>query len=85
MRLDYHSTREQLRRDADRQAALVATGFRVIRHSGSDIFRNPERVVSRTLTEFAGQGWKPPSASLWVNNATLLRALAGLRQQSEGM
>jgi very-short-patch-repair endonuclease len=79
----YHTEREQTRRDAARQAALVATGFHVIRFTGAEIFRDPERVVKRTLLEFAGHGWKAATAAKWVSNANLLRALAELRAAAE--
>lgn len=83
--LDYHSTREQVRRDAARQESLIGTGFHVIRHTGSEIFRDPHRVASRTLEGFADHGWKPPTAARWVNNGVLLQALAELRAQAESI
>jgi very-short-patch-repair endonuclease len=68
----FHSTREQVRRDVGRQAALVNTGFRVIRFTGSQIYSTPEVTIHTTIAAF---GWKTQS----VGDLTHLRgALAEL-------
>jgi very-short-patch-repair endonuclease len=76
----FHSEREQRRRDAARQRALSNCGFKIIRFSGSELFRNPRNVAERTLAEFASHGWPTALAGMMVNNRLLRDALDELRR-----
>lgn len=71
----FHSAREQRRRDDARQAALANCGFKVIRFTGSELFRQPQRVASRTLAEFAKHGWLPKLVDAMVSDRLLRTAL----------
>lgn len=51
---DFHSTREQLRRDERRQQALVGTGFAVARFRGVEIYNEPVAVITKILRLFPG-------------------------------
>ncbi len=78
--VDFHSTREQMRRDESRQRVLHNTGFQVIRFSGSEIHREPQMVITRTLAQFKRQGWNPDHCPKWVNDREFLWVLAQLRE-----
>jgi very-short-patch-repair endonuclease len=46
---DYHKTREQRTRDAERDRWLGARGIRVVRFTGSEVHANPEKCVRELL------------------------------------
>jgi very-short-patch-repair endonuclease len=46
---DYHSSKEQLRRDKKRERDLARHGWRVIRYTGSDIYANPAYCFKEVL------------------------------------
>jgi very-short-patch-repair endonuclease len=77
---DFHSAREQRRRDEARQRALHNTGFKVIRFWGSEIHREPQRVITNTLAQFQRQGWNPDHCPKWVNDREFLSVLAQFRE-----
>jgi very-short-patch-repair endonuclease len=46
---DYHKTKEQRRKDAERDRWLGARGIRVVRFTGSEVHADPERCVRELL------------------------------------
>lgn len=80
--LEYHSTREQLHRDEQRQKALQQSGFKVIRFAGKTLFGDPESVVAITLSQFTQHGWPPSAAQHFVSNSRLRAALSELRSKA---
>jgi very-short-patch-repair endonuclease len=74
---DFHSEPKQIKYDQTRQNVLANTGFTVVRHTGSEIFSNPQQVIAKTLKPFANLGWKPDDAEN-VDNRILKQALNDL-------
>lgn len=77
--VEYHATPDRRAYDDIRQQALVATGFRIIRHTGAAIYANPHRVIDRTIRAL---GWQPGDWS-WINNETMQQAFDELRTMAE--
>ncbi len=77
---DYHSGREQMRRDAHRQSCLEATGFKVIRFDGGMIYREPQTIVRRSLEPFAG--FDAPARARGVDGGMLRKAFWELKRWS---
>ena len=80
---DFHSAREQRRRDAARQAALHGTGFQVIRFAGSKIHREPQPVIAETIDEFAQHGWNRREVPLYVDDEQFRYVLGEFRKLGE--
>jgi very-short-patch-repair endonuclease len=76
----YHSSREQMRRDIRRQAALRATGFHIVRFTGSEIYSAPESSIGATIRAFAAHGWDARPVPGQLQSQSLRRALAELFQ-----
>lgn len=74
----YHETREQQRRDAHRQATLQRTGFRVIRFTGTELYREPRVVLRRSLEQFSG--FNARLAARLLNERTLKHAFLELKR-----
>lgn len=70
----YHSAEEDVLRDEARERELRATGFRIVRHTGREIFRDPVEVVNRTMSALSTHGWNKYEGYM-INTATLCRAL----------
>ena len=82
---DFHSEREQRRRDAARQQMLRDTGFRVVRFPGSKIHREPQAVIAETIDAFARHGWDRSEVPQYVDDEQFLRhVLADFRKLGEG-
>jgi hypothetical protein len=58
---EYHSTKEQLERDAIRQRYLTRAGFAVIRFTGREISRNPAACVSEVSTIYKERIQRTPA------------------------
>jgi very-short-patch-repair endonuclease len=80
---DFHSAREQRRRDAARQAVLHETGFQIIRFAGSKIHRKPQSVIAETINEFAQHGWNRTEVPLYVDDEQLRYVLGEFRRLGE--
>ena len=46
---EYHSSKEQMSKDYERERALQEKGYTVIRFTGSEINENPEKCVNTTI------------------------------------
>lgn len=46
---EYHSTKEQIKKDNERQRELQKNGYEVIRFSGSEIYKNPYACANEIL------------------------------------
>lgn len=56
---DFHErTKEQARRDKERDRALVAAGFTVLRFTGSEIYNDVDKVVSEVL-DYVAKHYQP--------------------------
>jgi hypothetical protein len=58
---EYHSTKEQLERDAIRQRYLSRAGYTVIRFTGREIHRDAQRCVSEVRTIYKERVQRSPS------------------------
>lgn len=47
---DYHKTKEQRTRDAKRERYLESKGFRVVRFTGSEIYKDTEKCIDELLS-----------------------------------
>lgn len=56
--VEFHSSEEQIRRDLDREDALLETGFRTIRFSGSELCRHPIVSARRAIGQLR---WRSPN------------------------
>lgn len=76
---EYHSTRDSRVHDAARQRALIATGFRIVRHTGAAIYANPHGVIERTIRALG----REPGDWSWFNNDTMREAFDELRSLAD--
>lgn len=73
---EYHSSPEQQKYDRRRQAALQKTGFRVVRFTGTELYREPRVVLRRSLEQFSG--FDARQAARRLNEWELKRAFVEL-------
>ncbi len=58
---DYHSSKEQLEKDAIRQRYLTRAGYSVIRFTGREIYRSPETCVAEVRQIYKERMQRTPS------------------------
>jgi very-short-patch-repair endonuclease len=75
---EFHSSADAIKRDARRERVLRNTGFRIVRHTGADIYANPCEVVAKTFEHLDSHGWTR-SDSWAVDNLTIWRAMMALQ------
>lgn len=46
----YHNTKDKITKDAERERYLQAQGYRVIRFTGTEIYKDPQKCVSEVLS-----------------------------------
>lgn len=73
----YHSSRDQVHRDSQRESALIRTGFKVVRFTGTMIYHEPQTVVRRSLEPFVG--FDARARARGVNGWMLRQAFKQLR------
>jgi very-short-patch-repair endonuclease len=74
----FHSSDDAIIRDAARERELRATGFRIIRHAGSEIHQSPAKVVDRTMATLASHGWDRAEGDRWVSDPLIRRAMVDM-------
>lgn len=76
---EYHSTKEQLEKDAVRQRYLSRAGYTVIRFTGREIFRGAEACVEelRTIYKERIQRMPPKSRVMYIDYPFIRREMAG--------
>jgi very-short-patch-repair endonuclease len=71
----FHSSDDAIIRDAARERELRATGFRIVRHTGSQIHQSPAKVIDRTMANLASHGWDRAEGDRWVSDPLIRRAM----------
>lgn len=74
----FHSAAEDVIRDEAREQELRSTGFRIARHTGSEIHQGPSSVIDKTMACLTSHGWGKAEGKAWVNEAIIRRAMAAM-------
>lgn len=79
---EYHSTKEQLERDAIRQRYLTRAGYSVIRFTGREINNNPTACVTEVRTIYNERMQRAPSnyRVLYIDYQFLVRQMADAKR-----